>query len=103
MGITQTAARPVPGLPPFDDASAFTLAAACRVGLVPGSGGRRLDLDQLTQWATEGLRLTAVGPAYLFPTTLRDGELLTTTAWCTAWVRFVARVRPNSVRRRKGR
>jgi hypothetical protein len=80
----------LPDLPPFDPAQAITLTAACNLGLVPGSEGRRLTPSQLLSWATHGHRIVPVGPPYLFPAVLELGIPFTTPEWCAAWVSFAA-------------
>lgn len=74
----------------FDATNALTLQAACRLGLVPGRGGRRLDPRELERWAIEGVQLRDGGPRYLFPAVFSSGQPMTTPEWCAAWVAFVA-------------
>jgi hypothetical protein len=84
------AIRSIDNLPPFEAGDALSLSAVCRLGLVPGHGGRRLDPSELERWAIEGVQLAWGEPRFLFPSVRINGELLTTPAWCSAWVDFVS-------------
>src|SRR4051812_49656662 len=59
---------PVPGLPPYDPDQSMSLAAACRLGLVPGHDGRRATTAEVRRWALTGFAVGPLGPSYLFPT-----------------------------------
>lgn len=83
--------RTLPTLSPFDPATALTLQCVCKLGLVPGHDGRRIDVTELASWAQIGFRPTADGPAFLFPAVQHGDELWTTPDWCRTWVRFLAR------------
>jgi hypothetical protein len=83
----------VPGLAPYDPDQSMSLAAASRLGLVPGHDGRRATTAEVRRWAVTGFAVGPRGPSYLFPTTRVGGALRTTVPWCCAWVRFIAAVR----------
>ena len=88
-----TSPRPVPALPAYDPAQSLTLAAACRIGLIPGHDGRRAVPAEVRRWARTGLTGGPLGPGYLFPAVRVRGAWRTTVPWCCAWVRFLAGVR----------
>jgi hypothetical protein len=83
----------VPDLPPYDPTDSLTLPAACRLGLVPGREGRRVTADELQTWATTGIRVLPTDERFLFPARAEGETLRTTSAWCAAWVTFVAQLR----------
>jgi hypothetical protein len=84
---------PVPGLPPYDPDQSMSLAAASRLGLVPGHDGRRASAAEVRRWALTGFAVGPPGPGYLFPAARVGGALRTTVPWCCAWVRFIAGVK----------
>jgi hypothetical protein len=83
---------PIPGLPAYDPAESMSLAAACRLGLVPGHDGRRATAAEVRRWARCGFAVRPFGPRYLFPAACAGGAWRTTVPWCCAWVRFIAEV-----------
>jgi hypothetical protein len=93
MVASATLPSPVPGLPTYDPEQSLSLAAACRIGLVPGHDGRRAVSAEVHQWAKTGLAARPLGPRYLFPAVRVGGVWRTTVPWCCAWVRFLAGVR----------
>jgi hypothetical protein len=89
--------EPVPGLPPYDPDQSMSLAAACRLGFVPGHDGRRATAAEVRKWAQTGFAVGPLGPGFLFPAARVGGALRTTVPWCCAWVRFIAGVRAAAV------
>ena len=81
---------PVPVLPPYQPDDSMSLAAACRLGLIPGHDGRRASPAEVRTWARTGFAVGPIGPRYLFPAVRADGDWRTTIAWCSAWVQFIA-------------
>src|SRR6476620_7817557 len=81
---------PVPGLPPYDPDQSMSLAAASRLGLVPGHDGRRATAAEVRRWALTGFAVGPLGPRYLFPAARVGGAWRTTVPWCCAWVQFIA-------------
>ena len=80
----------VPGLPPYEPEQSLSLAAACRLGLVPGHDGRRANPAEVRAWAKDGFPVGPLGSRYLFPAAWVGGAWRTTVPWCCAWVRFIA-------------
>lgn len=93
MVVLATPPVPVPGLPAYDAGQSLSLAAACRIGLIPGHDGRRAVPAEVREWARTGLAARSLSPRYLFPAVRVGGAWRTTVPWCCAWVRFLAGVR----------
>jgi hypothetical protein len=87
---SENAPRKITNLPTFDPNDALTLRAVCRLGLVPGHGGRRQDPHELEHWARDGAQLARSGPRFLFPSIRINGNPVTTPAWCASSVAFIA-------------
>jgi hypothetical protein len=93
MVAVTTRPAAVPDLPAYDPDQSLTLAAACRLGLVPGHDGRRATAAEVRAWTRAGFAVRPLGPRYRFPAVRVGGVWRTTVPWCCAWVRFVARIR----------
>ena len=93
MVALATPPGPVPGLPAYEAGPSLSLAAACRLGLVPGHDGRRAKPHEVRAWAVDGFAARPLGPRYQFPAVRVGGVWRTTVPWCCAWVKFLAGVR----------
>jgi hypothetical protein len=86
--------HPIPDLPPFEPSKAMDLRTAEKLVGV--------NAMQLQRWATRGVQPLDHGPRYRFPTRRGNKIHMTTPAWCSAWLSFIARVEAADAARQQG-